>query len=102
SLRPPPDPPSFPTRRSSDLAGVVVVDVSDPANPREVARYDTYPANDDGGFHGNWGTIPPTPGGYVYASDIEGRLTVLRWRPGQRSEEHTSELQSRENLVCRL
>src|SRR5690606_42152598 len=26
----------------------------------------------------------------------------LRRRPEQRSEEHTSELQSRENLVCRL
>src|SRR6266700_6924284 len=25
-----------------------------------------------------------------------------RWLPGTRSEEHTSELQSRENLVCRL
>lgn len=61
-------------------AGVVVIDLHDPANPVEVARYDTYPANDDGGFHGNWGTIPPTPGGYVYASDIEGRLTVLRFR----------------------
>src|SRR5690606_41419148 len=36
-----------------------------------------------------------------------GRLVVERRRPGSlrlatRSEEHTSELQSRENLVCRL
>src|SRR5436309_8015457 len=34
-----------------------------------------------------------------------GRLLFLRrlmGLPGQRSEEHTSELQSRENLVCRL
>src|SRR5690606_41673161 len=30
---------------------------------------------------------------------IAWRTTLL---PGQRSEEHTSELQSRENLVCRL
>lgn len=61
-------------------AGVAVIDIADPANPVEVARHDTYPANDDGGFHGNWGTVPPTPGGYVYGSDIDGRLTVLRWR----------------------
>jgi choice-of-anchor B domain-containing protein len=61
-------------------AGVAVIDIADPANPVEVARHDTYPANDDGGFHGNWGTIPPTPGGYVYGSDIDGRLTVLRFR----------------------
>src|SRR2546430_12478634 len=26
----------------------------------------------------------------------------LRWRPKKRSEEHTSELQSQSNLVCRL
>src|SRR3712207_7442505 len=40
-----------------------------------------------------------------------GRLLLVRaevgqylptWRPGQRSEEHTSELQSRQYLVCRL
>jgi choice-of-anchor B domain-containing protein len=61
-------------------AGVVVLDLADPANPVEVARHDTYPANDDGGFHGNWGTVPPTPAGYVYGSDIHGKLTVLRFR----------------------
>src|SRR5436309_10589973 len=31
-----------------------------------------------------------------------GRGRHTRPRPGRRSEEHTSELQSRENLVCRL
>ncbi len=63
-------------------AGVVVVDLADPAHPVEVARYDTAPQSDAGGFFGNWGTAPPTPGGYVYASDIEGTLTVLRWSDG--------------------
>src|SRR5690606_41783541 len=29
-------------------------------------------------------------------------LKALPWRMAKRSEEHTSELQSRENLVCRL
>src|SRR5436309_11933191 len=29
-------------------------------------------------------------------------LLRARWPPSLRSEEHTSELQSRENLVCRL
>src|SRR5207249_10739386 len=39
---------------------------------------------------------------------IEGRgqsrvgETELTWEPGDRSEEHTSELQSRFDLVCRL
>src|SRR3712207_7643255 len=27
---------------------------------------------------------------------------IFRWRDGRRSEEHTSELQSRQYLVCRL
>src|SRR5579883_275692 len=31
-----------------------------------------------------------------------GRSSSSRWRGIRRSEEHTSELQSRENLVCRL
>src|SRR5690606_41573493 len=30
------------------------------------------------------------------------RHIVTAWNPAERSEEHTSELQSRENLVCRL
>src|SRR5436309_16110299 len=30
------------------------------------------------------------------------RMATAAPRPGRRSEEHTSELQSRENLVCRL
>src|SRR5690606_39282571 len=30
------------------------------------------------------------------------RVIVIAWRLLKRSEEHTSELQSRENLVCRL
>src|SRR5690606_40113341 len=37
------------------------------------------------------------PPGALVATDEEGGLAVL-----PRSEEHTSELQSRENLVCRL
>src|SRR5690606_40017493 len=38
-------------------------------------------------------------------SDLSGRAGTAcqaRGRDGSRSEEHTSELQSRENLVCRL
>src|SRR2546427_11536121 len=31
-----------------------------------------------------------------------GRIVLARPRPGVRSEEHTSELQSQSNLVCRL
>ena len=62
-------------------SGVYVLDISDIANPVEVARFDTYPDNDDVAFYGNWGVSMPTPGGYLYASNLEGQLTVLRWDP---------------------
>src|SRR5690606_40007634 len=38
----------------------------------------------------------------ITARCCEGRHDVRRSACGRRSEEHTSELQSRENLVCRL
>lgn len=62
-------------------SGVFVLDISDRENPVEVAHHDTFPDNDAAAFYGNWGTTPPTPGGYVYASDLEGTLSVLRWTP---------------------
>src|SRR5690606_40598579 len=76
------DLPSFPTRRSSDLfalgeAGVAAVRAALVTNARQ-------PVGVDG--------------------QTEQLVLVGFERGGQlqRSEEHTSELQSRENLVCRL
>lgn len=62
-------------------SGIHVLDISDLSNPTEVAHHDTYPANDASGFFGTWGATLPTESGYVYASDLEGKLTVLRWTP---------------------
>src|SRR5690606_39842416 len=76
--------PSFPTRRSSDLAlpgfarwlaKTKRQDPSDAGRPKHVEIYVDYYLIPDPRLHG--------------------------WRQ-VRSEEHTSELQSRENLVCRL
>src|SRR5688572_2216295 len=50
-------------------------------------------------------TYPPDLGqpDYVFVQDTAGAMTILVWLdPRQRSEEHTSELQSQSNLVCRL
>ncbi len=63
-------------------AGVTVVDISDPADPVEVADYDTTPGSDAGGFYGTWGAWPYSPSGYVYASDFDGKLTVLQLNRG--------------------
>ncbi|MFQ6673617.1 MAG: choice-of-anchor B family protein [Fidelibacterota bacterium] len=59
--------------------GVVAVDISDPANLKEVAFLDTYPTDDNPGFYGCWGAYPFTSNGDVYASNIEGYLTVMRY-----------------------
>ena len=59
--------------------GIIVVDISDPAHPVQVAQYDTTPDDDEPGFRGTWGTTVPSPGGYIYGSDISGQLTVLKF-----------------------
>src|SRR5688572_32638686 len=86
---------SFPTRRSSDLDDVEDVthtgDVSDPAQARrlvaaavdEFGRLDVL-VNNAGNV--KWATMP----------DVDADNLAAR------SEEHTSELQSQSNIVCRL
>ena len=59
--------------------GIIVIDISDPTAPVQVAQYDTTPTDDDPGFRGTWGATVPTPSGYVYGSDIHAQLTVLRF-----------------------
>src|SRR5688572_33496347 len=68
-----PDLHSFPTRRSSDLIGNVA------AADHAIGRYGELGGNE-------W---PPEP--------LAGEKALVK-----RSEEHTSELQSQSNLVCRL
>src|SRR5690606_41775355 len=72
---------SFPTRRSSDLLLCLLHQLGNVS-----AHFVAY---------SSWGRM------------VSGtRVAPYRWinccTPGSRSEEHTSELQSRENLVCRL
>src|SRR5690606_41888147 len=89
----PPSLHSFPTRRSSDLrmpsprfstAGWVNV-------PYSIVRFITYPAI--GG---------PRSMCNQWCLAISVTLRQPEWPLPGRSEEHTSELQSREKLVCRL
>lgn len=63
--------------------GVVLLDVSDPANPRELAVYDTSdvplpdPPSERAAMHGVWGLYPFFPSGRIAASDIERGLYVF-------------------------
>ena len=60
-------------------SGFYIVDISDPSNPTEIAHFDTYPAGESAEFNGNWGVYQYTQNGMVFASDFEGRLTVLNF-----------------------
>lgn len=57
--------------------GVVVHDVSDPANMVEVANFDTSPAYSGNTFNGCWGVYPFFSSNNLIASDIENGLYVL-------------------------
>src|SRR5690606_41722797 len=87
--------PSFPTRRSSDLSSIAVRTSSS-----------LYPPTCR-----NWAAIAPAPSGRKRRSAkpmlrnswfVSNSVVTGPVRSEKRSEEHTSELQSRENLVCRL
>src|SRR5207237_10744676 len=90
-LSPPhPDLTSFPTRRSSDLPGHPSFGRPYPGRTRSVGDATRYR-----GIGADWGREncgPPAPA---------RAERFRRFRP-DRSEEHTSELQSHLNLVCRL
>src|SRR5690606_41193204 len=90
----------FPTRRSSDLLslyGLCATYLS-----RKLARYRNMfasPATQALSLGHSFERCPQ----YTRECQRSTRLAYLRrLRTEPRSEEHTSELQSRENLVCRL
>src|SRR5690606_39807560 len=93
---------SFPTRRSSDLfssKGYFVClccqSVKDGIGQRRFVKvFVPLPAGQLGSNDGSALCIPVFQ--YLKKSELH------RMVQGLRSEEHTSELQSRENLVCRL
>src|SRR5205814_8097612 len=86
--------PSFPTRRSSDLAKQVFGEVQPCVGKPQCARHAI--AVDERARS----LLPLHP---AELPDQVPESAALRDRPGmQRSEEHTSELQSLRHLVCRL
>src|SRR5690606_41656585 len=87
---------SFPTRRSSDLLGAegaayTVVEGALPDSLKGGAPEAVAVTRNRG-----------TEGYEEFVFSFDQRVVRSYLRSGERSEEHTSELQSRENLVCRL
>ncbi len=58
--------------------GLVVLDISDPRNPKEAGFFDTYPITDSASFNGAWGTYPFLPSGNILVNDINSGLYVIR------------------------
>src|SRR5690606_41331804 len=97
ALSPTPPLRSFPTRRSSDLDARNRITALEFADGKADVDYTYTPA-------GQLATIAAANGGgnNVVTTSYTYNRRGLLVHEGQRSEEHTSELQSRENLVCRL
>src|SRR5690606_40902012 len=85
---------SFPTRRSSDL----MIEAAFIVNTGELRGAPVVPYGTDANYYvrhltaNNLNQLISQQNNYLGSN-------ITRWK---RSEEHTSELQSRENLVCRL
>lgn len=56
--------------------GVQVYDISDPANPQNIAHYDTYPQSGFG-YYGTWSVYPYFESGKIIASDMQTGLYVM-------------------------
>src|SRR5206468_11049978 len=88
---------SFPTRRSSDLLATASVRTDGSSRFGPNNRYGTFPAVSLGWVI----TQEPMLSGLSRLGQIKLRGSIGT-TGNQRSEEHTSELQSRSDLVCRL
>src|SRR5207302_10607673 len=93
---PPTEPHSFPTRRSSDL-----IEETKKRGTFRVGVTQAPPWFSKDPKTGQWSSGLGISMGKAMADALGAKLETEARRP-LRSEEHTSELQSRENLVCRL
>lgn len=57
--------------------GLTVLDISEPANPKLVGHFDTFPGSDGIGFVGAWGTYPYFHSGNIAISDIDSGFYMV-------------------------
>ena len=67
--------------QSNYQAGLRVIDISDPANPREVGYFDTVPYGENtAGFGGSWSNYPYFPSGTIIVTSGNEGLFILKKR----------------------
>ena len=68
--------------QSNYVAGLRVIDVSDPVNPRETAYFDTVPFGEDvPGFAGTWTNYPFFKSGTIVVTSMREGLFIVKHRP---------------------
>jgi choice-of-anchor B domain-containing protein len=68
--------------QSNYVAGLRILDISDPANPREVGFFDTVPfGKDAAGFSGSWSNYPYFKSGVVGVTSMREGFFLVRFRP---------------------
>jgi choice-of-anchor B domain-containing protein len=68
--------------QSNYSAGLRILYIKDPANPLEVASFDTYPSGDYASFVGSWSNYPYFNSGTIIVSSIEEGLYIIKPSPG--------------------
>lgn len=64
--------------QSNYNAGLRILDISDPANPREVGHFDVAPETDAAGFSGTWNNYPYFRNGSILVTSIENGMYLVR------------------------
>ncbi len=68
--------------QSNYSTGLRVLNVKDPANPVEIANFDTYPSGDRAAFVGSWSNYPYFSSGTIVMTSIEEGLYILKASEG--------------------
>ena len=70
--------------QSNYVSGLQILDISDPANPKQVAHFDTFPWGDNApGFAGSWSNYPYFKSGTIVVSSITEGLFLVKKQPQQ-------------------